>query len=281
MDWNQLIQQITNWAVNHGSRILIALLLLFVSFRFINYSGKKIQRQLEKKDADKTLVRTLVYVGKIVLKTVVVVCLIGYVGIDTSGLTALIASLGVGVGLAMNGALGNFAGGVLILFSRPFRIDDYIEVDGHEGTVEDIRLVSTHIRTYDNRLIVIPNSIASGAIVINYTAKDIRRVDSAFQIAYTADREEAKSALRAMCGKNPKILSDPEPFVRVNANNPSSVEIIVRAWVKNEDYWEVYYDLLEDGKAALDEAGIPIALPGLNVHMDHFPAEKSEEEIKD
>lgn len=281
MDWNQLIQQITNWAVNHGSRILIALLLLFVSFRFVNYSGKKIQRQLEKKDADKTLVRTLVYVGKIVLKTVVVVCLIGYVGIDTSGLTALIASLGVGVGLAMNGALGNFAGGVLILFSRPFRIDDYIEVDGHEGTVEDIRLVSTHIRTYDNRLIVIPNSIASGAIVINYTAKDIRRVDSAFQIAYTADREGAKSALRAMCQKNPKILSDPEPFVRVNANNPSSVEIIVRAWVKNEDYWDVYYDLLEDGKAALDEAGIPIALPGLNVHMDHFPVKTSEEEPKD
>ena len=185
MDWKQTLQNlldtIVNWATNTGVKIVIALLIMLISFRLITWLTRKMERRLiNKRKMDKTLVTTLFYVLRIILKIVILTCLIGYLGIDTSGLAALIASLGVGIGLAVNGALSNLAGGVLILITRPFKIDDYIAAGGYEGTVEDIHIVFTKLKTVDNKVVYVPNGSLSSSTIVNYSEKDMRRVDHIF-----------------------------------------------------------------------------------------------------
>ena len=174
-NWASLWQTATEWAMSTGVKVLISIVILIVSFKLINFVMKKIEKKMDggKGKADKTLAKTFIYVLRIVLKVLVVVCIIGYLGIDTSSITALIASLGVCIGLAVNGALGNIAGCVLLLITRPFRVDDFIEVDGYTGTVEDIHLCHTRICTLDNKVVYVPNSIASGASVVNYTEAEV------------------------------------------------------------------------------------------------------------
>ena len=268
VDWEEILQTVTDWAMTQGAKILFALVILFVSFRIINLVSRIIQKRAEKKKKlDKTVVRTMLYVGRISIKIAIGVGLIGYVGIDTSGLAALIAAGGVAIGLAINGALGNIAGGVLILLSRPYRIDDFIEVAGYMGTVEDIHLVATLIRTPDNKQVVVPNGTASTSVVVNYSRKDTRRVDLTFPVGYGDDRKLAQQVLTDVCSKHEKVLADPAPTVRVMQNGPNSVELVVRVWVKKEDYWDVYFDLTENGKTALDEVGITIPYQQLDVHI--------------
>lgn len=269
MDWNQIWTTIVEWASSTGVKIVIALVLLFISFRIITVVCRKIEKKAlnGKHKADKTLTKTLLYIAKLVLKTVVVVCLIGYLGIDTSGITALIASLGVGVGLAVNGALSNFAGGALLLITRPFRVDDYIEACGHSGTVEDIRMTQTRIRTPDNKIVYIPNGTLSTSNITNYSEKDIRRVDLTFSIGYADDFEEAKKIIGDIIQAHELILKDPEPFVRVSEHASSSINIVTRVWTKSDDYWTVHFDLLESVKKAFDEKGIEIPFNQLDVHV--------------
>ena len=184
MDWNQTLQALQTWLTTEGIKLLVAVLLLIVSFKLINWLAKRVELASEKKlndrRLDKTVCRTLAYVTKIGLKILVCVCLVGYLGVDTSGLTALIASLGVSIGLAINGTLSNLAGGVLLLVTRPFRDDDYIAACGYEGTVEDIFICNTKIRTIDNKVVYIPNGKLSTSEVVNFTEKDTRRVDLTF-----------------------------------------------------------------------------------------------------
>ena len=179
--WSTVLNTVISWCLQTGIKIIIALLIFIVSFRVINVLARKIENRLKKNDKfDKTIGRVLTYLIKIGAKIVVVICLIGYLGIDTSGLTALVTSLGVCAGLAVNGALSNLAGGILIIFTRPFKVDDYIEVDGANeisGTVEDIQIVCTKLRTPDNKVIYVPNGALSNSNIINYSEKDTRRVD--------------------------------------------------------------------------------------------------------
>lgn len=268
VDGQAVLDTLVNWLMTTGVRIVIALLVLFISFRIINKLGRKIEKNREKhQKLDKTLVRTLVYVGKIALKIIIVVCLIGYLGIDTSGFTALITSLGVCIGLAVNGALSNLAGGVMILITRPFRIDDYIEAQGYSGTVEDIHITNTKLRTPDNKVVYIPNGTLSSGSVVNYSEKDLRRLDFKFSIAYSSDFEKAKEILLKLCMEHEKVIQDPAPFVRVAEHGASSVNIATRVWVKSGDYWSVHFDMLEAVKKAFDEQGIQIPFHQLDVHL--------------
>lgn len=180
MTWDEVWSAIVNWALNTGLKIVIAIVLMIVSFKLINYLARVIQKKAEKSPKyDKTLCDTLSYAGKIILKVLVVLCLIGYLGIDTGGITALIASLGVGVGLAVNGTLSNLAGGVLLVVTRPFRIDDFIEACGYSGTVESIHICTTRLCTPDNKVVLLPNGVLSTSTIVNYSQKDCRRVDIA------------------------------------------------------------------------------------------------------
>ena len=268
MHWNTVITNITEWGLNTGIKIVIAILILIVSFIIINFVAKRIRKKIEKSGKlDTTIGRVLVNAGKILAKCIVVICLVGYLGINTSALSALIASAGVCIGLAVNGALGNIAGGVLLLVTRPFKVDDFVEVAGHTGTVEDIRLCNTKIRTLDNKVVYIPNGTASTSSVTNYSEKDLRRVDIEFAISYDSDVEKAKALIAEVAAANEKVLTDPEPFVRVLSYDSNSVKLVSRSWVNSADYWDVFFYLTETVRKSFDENGIKIPFNQVDVHI--------------
>ncbi len=263
------IDALISWVTTVGLKLVIALVLMFIAFKVINKIARKIEKSSEKGKFDKTLTNVFAYVFKIGLKVLVVICLVGYLGIDTSGLTALIASLGVCVGLAVNGALSNLAGGILLIITRPFKVDDFIEAQGYSGTVEDIHLTNTRICTPDNKTVYIPNGALSAGVIVNYSEKDIRRVDFAFNIAYGTDVEKVKALIKRVIIAHELTLNDPEPFVRVSENGDSKVTITARAWVNNADYWTVYFDVLENVKSVFEAAEIEIPYNRVNVHINN------------
>lgn len=267
MDWQALLNTVVGWLTNTGVKIVVSILILIISFKIINVISKKIEKKGDGKKSDKTIMKTLGYIVKVGLKIVVVICLIGYLGIDTSGLTALVASLGVCVGLAVNGALSNLAGGVLIILTRPFKIDDYIEALGYSGTVVDIHITNTKLLTPDNKVVYLPNGTLANGEIVNYSEKDIRRVDFSFSIGYGDDFEKAKDIIKNICNEHELILKDPAPFVRVKEHGASSINITTRVWTKNADYWTVYFDLMESVKTAFDKEGIEIPFNQIDVHV--------------
>lgn len=262
-----VLDTVLNWATTSGIRVLVALIILFISFRIVNVIGRKIEKAGNSGKLDKTLAKVFAYIFKLGLKVVIGVSLIGYVGIDTSGLTALIASFGVCVGLAVNGALSNLAGGVLIIVTRPFKVDDYIEAQGVSGTVDEIRITSTKIITPDNKVIYIPNGALSSGTIVNYSERDTRRVEHTFSIAYENDATAAMELLKSIVNSHELVLQDPAPTVRMSSHGESSINIVVRAWTKSSDYWTVHFDLLETVKAEFDKAGISIPYNQLDVHI--------------
>lgn len=263
----QFISSIISWATNTGIRVLIALILLLISFKVINFIAKRIKKGAEKRNLDKTILNVLIYLIKIGGKCLVSVCLIGYVGIDTSGITALITSLGVCFGLAVNGALANLAGGVLLIFTRPFRVDDYIEAQGVSGTVTDIYLTNTKIVTPDNKVIYVPNGTLANGTIINYSEKDNRRVDMSFMVEVSSDTEKAKEIVRSIIVSHPLVLHEPSAFVRVSENGRDGVKITGRGWSKNGDYWTVYFDVLESVKAEFEKNGIKVPTHKISVDI--------------
>ena len=270
INWSAVLDTVLSWCLDTGIKILISLLILFVSFRVINAIAKRIEKKSKNNEKlDKTLVKTLTYVGKIAAKIIVAICLVGYLGIDTSGLTALVTSLGVCAGLAVNGALSNLAGGVLIIFTRPFKVDDYVEVEGSSiaGTVEEIRIVSTKLRTPDNKVIYVPNGTLSNYNIINYSEKPTRRVDFDFGIAYESDFEKARELIYNLLASHELTLDDPAPVVRMSGHGDSAVNITARVWVNSEDYWTVKWDILEASKLMFDKNNIEIPYNKIDVNV--------------
>lgn len=258
---------IGSWCVNTGIKILVSIVILLVTFRVITVIARKIQKKGDSEKYDKTVMRTIAYVFNIGMKLLVAICLVGYLGINTSGLTTLVTSLGVCFGLAVNGALSNLAGGIILLVTRPFRDDDFIEAQGVSGTVEDIHMVNTKIRTPDNKVIYLPNGALSTGNIINYSEKPFRRVDFVFSIGYTADYEKAREIIMNILTSHELTLDDPAPYVRMGAHSASSIDINARAWTKNSDYWTVYPDVIERVKAEFDKQGIEIPFNQLDVHV--------------
>ena len=266
--WNKIVSWVTSEAIfNTIARIFIALIVMFISFKIINAVARRIEKKASKKNADKTIMKTLAYLVRLGLKIVVTICLVGFLGIDTSGLTALVASLGVCIGLAVNGALSNLAGGVLIILTRPFRVDDYIEAQGHGGTVLEIRITNTKLLTPDNKVIYLPNGALANGDIVNYSEMDMRRVDMQFSIGYSDDFEKAKTVITEICENHELVLKDKAIFVRVAEHGASSINIKTRVWVKSADYWTVFYDITESVKKAFDEQGIEIPFNQLDVHI--------------
>lgn len=274
MDWEQFLRTLQNWVMQVGIKVVIAVVLLLITFPLIDKIGKKLAQKGEKIQEkkggkfDRTVYRTLSYILKIGVKILVVLVLVGYVGIDTSAVSALIASLGVGVGLAVNGTLSNLAGGVLLLFTRPFCDGDYISANGFEGTVEDIFICNTKIRTKDNKVIYLPNGKLSTSEIVNYTEKPVRRVDLTFSISYADDFGKAEALILQVAAQNPRVLSDPAPIARLTKHGESSIDLFTAVWCNTADYWDVYFDMNEAVKKAFDENGISIPFPQVDVHLD-------------
>lgn len=271
MDWNKIKETVLGWLTTTGIKILVALLVLIVAFTLINRVSKQIEKrsrkQEETKHVDKTVYRTLGYIAKIGLKILVVLSLVAYLGIDTGAITALIASLGVGVGLAVNGTLSNLAGGMLLLFTRPFKDGDYIAANGYEGYVEDIFICNTKIRTNDNKIVYLPNGKLSTSEIVNYTEKNTRRVDLTYSISYADDFEKAEQIVKDVAAANPKILQEPAPKARITAHSASSIDLFCPVWCKTEDYWDVLFDMNEQVKKAFDLNGISIPFNQMDVHV--------------
>lgn len=271
MDWNKIKETVLGWLTTTGIKILVALLVLIVAFTLINRISKQIEKrsrkQEETKHVDKTVYRTLGYIAKIGLKILVVLSLVAYLGIDTGAITALIASFGVGVGLAVNGTLSNLAGGMLLLFTRPFKDGDYIAANGYEGYVEDIFICNTKIRTNDNKIVYLPNGKLSTSEIVNYTEKNTRRVDLTYSISYADDFEKAEQIVKDVAAANPKILQEPAPKARITAHSASSIDLFCPVWCKTEDYWDVLFDMNEQVKKAFDLNGISIPFNQMDVHV--------------
>ena len=267
IDWQKVIDTIVNWCTTTGIRLVISLVVLVVAFKLINFLCKRIYKRLTKKKADATLSKVLVQTARIALKVLVCLALIGYVGIETASLTALVASLGVGISLAVQGTLSNFAGGVIIVVMRPFKLGDFITSNGESGTVEDIKLFYTYITTPDNRVVMIPNGSLANNVIVNASAKDTRRVDVEMSISYSADLELAKALAKNVCVKNEKIFATPAPFAEVINYDSSSVVVVVRCWCNRTDYWDTKFYMLREIKKTFDQNGIDIPFNQLDVNF--------------
>lgn len=258
---------VVQWCVSVGLKLMVGLLIMFIAFKVINKLTMKIEKKGNSEKYDKTLMRTVAYFVRISAKVIVAVCFVAFVGFDISGLTALIASFGVAIGLAVNGALSNIAGGVIILVTRPFRIDDFIEAQGVSGTVEDIHMVCTKLRTGDNKVVFIPNGELANGNIVNYSLKDTRRVDFTFSVGYSADFERARTIVSDILSSHELTLKEPAPMVRMSAHSANGIDITARAWAKSSDYWTVHFDVIESVKREFDAAGIEIPFAQLDVHM--------------
>lgn len=258
MNFEVVLNFLTDWALTTGIKILISVILLIVLFRIITKVTRRTEKKLlnSKKHMDKTLVSTVSYLVRIALKLAVAVCIVGYLGVDTGGITALIASLGVGIGLAVNGALSNLAGGALLLLTRPFKIDDYIEAQSFSGTVEDIHIVSTRLRTPDNKVVYIPNGVLSAGTIVNYSEKPLRRIEVLHRVPLDADIEKIREILFDLADKDPRALRNPEGSLVISEVTDSALIILHRIWVENENYWSAFFNISEKSRAALLSEGI-------------------------
>ncbi len=280
--WDSIINWCTTTGLQILTKLIVALLIWWVSFRVINFVFKKLDKKMTEKKVDRTIKDSIVGFGRKGLKLLVFIIIIGYLGVEMSSIVALITSIGVTVGLALQGSLSNFAGGIIILIMRPFRIGDFVEYDGESGTVEKIQLFYTTIVTGDNKVIVVPNSKVTNTTVTNYSIKDVRRVDFTFSIAYENDFRKAKRILHKLVDNHEMVLADKGITIRVGAHNASSIDIICRAWTKSADYWDFKFDILEKVKYEFDKNGISIPYNQLDVHIkedDKLPKPIDEDDV--
>lgn len=249
------------------SKILSALVLLAVCLIVIKILLKIFDRMLLRTRIDRSLHTFLKAIVKVILLFIAVLIVAESLDIPITSLIAILSVVGLAVSLAIQNSLSNVAGGIQLLTSKPFKVGDYVEAGGIAGTVADVGIFYTKINTGDNKLIQVPNSQIAGEQIINYTAEPERRVDLKFTASYDAPVETVKQAITQVMGCHPLTLATPEPFVRVSNYGDSSIEYTMRVWCATGDYWTVYFDMMEQVKAAFDEAGVEMTYPHLNVHM--------------
>lgn len=261
------METFTQLVVVYGSQVLLALAALVVGWWLIKMAVNLIDRALEHRDVDATLRRFLHSLTNIGLKTLLVISVASMVGIATTSFIAVLGAAGLAVGLALQGSLANFAGGVLVMMFRPFKVGDYIETCGHTGTVSEIQIFNTILKTPDNKTIIIPNGPVANSSITNYSTESTRRVDMVFGISYNDNIDTAKETLRKLVDADARILREPEPAILLGELAESSVNFTLRLWVDAKDYWGVYFDMHEAVKKAFDEGGISIPFPQQDVHM--------------
>lgn len=254
--------------VEIGGKILGAIIIFLIGKMVINWANRLFAKMLERRKVDASIQSFLKSIVNITLLVLLFLAVIGQLGIELTSFAALLASVGVAVGMALSGNLSNFAGGVIILVFRPYKVGDYIEAStGASGTVTDIQIFHTVLTTPDNRTVFAPNGAMSGAVVTNYSRKDTRRVDFTFSMEYGTDFKQAQDTIMEVIGRDSRILKDPAPFVEVGALADSSVNITVRVWVKAADYWDVNFDMNKNIYSTFNERSISFPYPQVTVHQ--------------
>ncbi len=252
-----------------GLKLLVALLLYFVGRWLIRRIGRMMERAFERRNVDTSLRSFLLTLVRVVFYILLILTVVQLIGINTTSIVALVASAGLAIGMALSGTLQNFAGGVMILLLRPYRVGDFISAQGQSGTVEEIMLFSTRITTGDRQTIFIPNSSISTSIIDNYSHSKLRRVDIAVAISYGDDLDAAREGLLELCAADGRVLKDPEPQVVVSELGANSVNLSLRLWVLNADYWDVRFALNERIYKTLPQRGCKFPFPQMDVHISN------------
>ncbi len=267
-DSGQYVDTLINLFVVWGPKLVGAILALIIGLWLANMIAGGLSRRMEKSEVDPSLIPFLKSLVSTLLKIMVVVSVLGMVGIQMTSFIALLGAAGLAVGMALSGTLQNFAGGVMILIFKPFKVGDVIEAQGYTGAVNAIQIFNTILKTPDNKTVIIPNGGLSTSSMVNYSTEPTRRVDWTFGIAYGDDIDKAKQVLDELLTSNEKVLQEPAPFIELGELADSSVNFTVRAWVNAADYWAVHFYMLEKVYRRFGEEGLNIPFPQMDVHLD-------------
>ena len=262
-----VLQKIIDMALSAGKHILIAGVLFVVGRFIVRMLNRVVSKMLQRRHVDagvQTFLRSLV---NIVLNILLVITVIGALGVNTTSFAALLASAGVAIGMALSGNLQNLAGGLIVLLFKPYRVDDFIEVQGVQGKVREIQIFHTILVTVDNKVVYIPNGSTSSAVIVNYSREATRRVEWTIGIDYGEDVERARTAITEVLEADSRVLKEPAPFVAVSTLADSSVNIVVRVWVATENYWNVYHDTYRRIYDTFNGKGINFPFPQQTVHI--------------
>ena len=263
----QFINQAIVFSVEAGKSILVALVTYFVGRFVISVINKIVSKALETRKLDPTIKSFLSSFVNILLMVLLIVAVVSALGINTTSFAALLASVGVAAGMALSGNLSNFAGGLIILLLKPFKVGDYISAQGFDGTVDEIQIFHTLLKTTDNKIIYLPNGSLSSGSITNFSKQEERRVDIVVSVEYGQDLEEAKKVLFDLFRQDKRILQTPAPFVALSTMAASSVDLTVRLWVATGDYWDVFFQTQEAIYAEFNKKGISFPFPQLTIHQ--------------
>jgi len=267
VNFSDLSSQITDLVFTYAPKLVGAIVVYIIGNMIIKWMVKKIDKVMEKRETDDSLKPFLRSLFGALLKTLLIISVLGMLGVEMTSFIAILGAAGLAVGMALSGTLQNFAGGVVILLFKPYRVNDFIEAQGYTGVVKEIQIFTTILLTPDNKTVIIPNgSLATGSL-INYSAEPTRRVDFSYGIAYGDSVQKAREIIMGVIATDDRILKDPEPFIGLGELADSSVNLSTRVWVKTEDYWGVFFTMNEKVYEALDQGGISIPFPQVDVHM--------------
>lgn len=265
--WDQIVSQLINWSLDAGRHILIALAVYFVGHYLIRFLNYLLARFLERRKIEisvQTFVKSFV---SILLQVLLIVTVVSALGVNTTSFAALLASFGVAIGMALSGNLQNFAGGIVILFLKPYKVGDWIEAQGTAGTVQSIQIFHTVLLTADGKLIYVPNGSMSSGSITNYTLTPTRRADWVIGVEYGEDVEKARQSVLSILQADKRVKTDPAPVVWLNELNSSSVDLVIRCWVDNADYWNVMFETREKIYNLFNQQGIGFPFPQVTVHQ--------------
>lgn len=262
-----LVQQLIDWGVNAGGRIIGAIIIFVVGRILISFLKKMISKLMMKRNIDPGIQSFVKSLTNILLTILLVIAVVSKLGVDTTSFAALLASAGVAIGMALSGNLQNFAGGIVVLLFRPFKVGDWIEYLNVSGTVREIQIFHTILTTADNKVIYIPNGAVSSGTITNYSREETRRIDWVVGVEYGENYDKVESTARRLVAADSRILTTPEPFVALHALSASSVNVVIRVWVKTGDYWNVHFDMNKAIYAEFNKEGISFPFPQLTVHQ--------------
>ncbi len=262
-----IVEKLIGFAISAGGHILAAIVVFVVGKLIVNALNRLVARILERRNVDKSVKTFLKSLTNILLTVILIVSVVGALGVNTTSFAALLASAGVAIGMALSGNLQNFAGGLIILLFKPYKVGDLIESQGVIGVVSEIQILHTIITTADNKVIYIPNGSLSSGVVVNYSNKETRRVEWIVGVDYGEDYDKVKQTIEKILKADTRILPTPEPFIVLNALDASSVNIMIRVWVNTADYWNVYFDINKQIYEGFNKENINFPFPQLTVHQ--------------
>lgn len=264
---SQLSQQLIDLAWAWGPKIVTALITLILGLWIIRIITGGIGKAMDKRNVDPSLKPFLKTLIAAIFKVMLFISVIGMVGIEATSFVAVLGAAGLAIGLALQGTLQNFAGGVIILLLRPFKVGDWIDTGSYAGTVNSIQIFNTFLKTPDNKTIILPNGVLANSSLMNASAEPQRRVDWTFGVGYGDDTQKTRDTLMELIHADERILKDPEPFIAVSELADSSVNFVVRVWVESGDYWGVFFDMNEKVYNKFNEVGLNIPFPQMDVHV--------------